>query len=93
VKECDKVSYKCHKKDCPKYKNVSSTHFDHCYVLTHNAKGVHANFVGTPIVSKKKKAILVPKTLVTNIQGSRQVWLPKQELFSFVGELQGVLNT
>jgi hypothetical protein len=42
VKECDKVCHKCHKKghikkDCPKYKNVSSTRFDYCYVLSHNA--------------------------------------------------------
>jgi hypothetical protein len=73
VKECDKVCHKCHKKghikkDCPKLKNVSSTCFEHCYVLSHNAKGVHAKFVGTSIVGNKKKAIWVSKALVTNIQ-------------------------
>jgi hypothetical protein len=36
--ECDKTCHKFHKKghikkDYPKYKNVSSTRFDHCYVL------------------------------------------------------------
>jgi hypothetical protein len=69
------------KKDYPKYKNVSSARFDHCYVLTHFAKGVHAMFVGTPIVGHKKKAILVLKTLVTNIQGPKQVWVPKRDCF------------
>ena len=84
VKECDKVCHKCHKKghvkkNCPKFKNVSSTCFEHCYVLSHNAKGVHAKFVGTSIVGNKKKAIWVPKTLVTNIQGPKQVWVPKRD--------------
>jgi hypothetical protein len=54
-------------------------HFDNCYVLTHSAKGVHAKFVGIPIVGNKKKAIWVPKTLVTNIQGPKQVWVPKRD--------------
>jgi hypothetical protein len=81
VKECDKV---CHKKghikkNCPKLKNISSTCFEHCYVLSHNAKGVHAKFVGTSIVGNKKKAIWVPKTLVTNIQEPKQVWVPKRD--------------
>jgi hypothetical protein len=84
VKECDKVCHKCHnkghiKKNCLKLKNVSSTCFEHCYVLSHNAKGVHAKFVGTSIVVNKKKAIWVPKTLVTNIQGPKQVWVPKRD--------------
>jgi hypothetical protein len=48
-------------------------HFDHCYVLTHNVKDVHAKFVGTSILGNKKKAIWVPKTLVTNIQGPKQI--------------------
>jgi hypothetical protein len=75
-KECDKTCHKCHKKghikkDCLKYKNVSSTRFDHCYVLTHNARSVHANFVGTPIVGNKKEVIWLPMTLVTDIQGPK----------------------
>jgi hypothetical protein len=74
VKECDKVCHKCHnkghvKKKCSKFKNVSLSCFEHCYVLSHNAKSVHAKFVGTSIVGTKKKAIWVPKSLVTNIQG------------------------
>ena len=31
--------------------------------------GVHAKFVGTPIVGSKEKAIWVPKSLVTNCHG------------------------
>jgi hypothetical protein len=47
MKECDKVCHKCHKKghvkkNCPKFKNVSLPCFEHCYVLSRNAKGVHA---------------------------------------------------
>jgi hypothetical protein len=42
--------------------NVPYIHFDSCYVLTKGDKGVHAKFVGTPIVSPKKKAIWVPRT-------------------------------
>jgi hypothetical protein len=37
--------------------NVSYIPFDSCYVLTKGEKGVHARFVGTPIVGPKKKAI------------------------------------
>jgi hypothetical protein len=59
VKECDKVCHKCHKKghdkkNCPKFKNVSLSCFEHSYVLSHNANGVHAKFVGTSIVGTKK---------------------------------------
>jgi hypothetical protein len=84
VKECDKVCYKCHKKGhvkkkCPKFKNVSLPCFEHCYVLSHNAKGVHAKFVGTSIVGTKKKEIWVPNSLVTNIRGPKQIWVPKRD--------------
>ena len=58
--------------------NVSYIPFDSCYVLTKGEKGVHAKFVGTPIVGPKKKAIWVPKSLVTNLQGPKQVWVPKK---------------
>jgi hypothetical protein len=84
VKECDKVCHKCHKKghvkkNCPKFKNVSLPCFEHCSVLSHNAKGVHAKFVGTSIVGTKNKEIWVPKSLVTNIRGSKQIWVPKRD--------------
>jgi hypothetical protein len=52
--------------------------FDSCYVITTGEKGVQAKFVGTPIVGPKKKAIWVPKSLVTNLQGPKQVWVPKR---------------
>jgi hypothetical protein len=58
--------------------NVKCITFDSCYVLTKGEKGVHAKFVGTPIVGSKKKAIWVPKSLVTNLQGPKQVWVPKK---------------
>jgi hypothetical protein len=50
-----------------KLKNVSLPCFEHCYVLSYNAKGVHAKFVGTSIVGAKKNEIWVPKSLFTNI--------------------------
>jgi hypothetical protein len=58
--------------------NVPYIPFDSCYVLTKGEKGVRARFVGTPIVGPKKKAIWVPKSLVTNLQGPKQVWVPKK---------------
>ena len=53
-----------------KNSNVSSIKFDSCYLLTKGANGVKAKFIGTPIVG--------PKTLVTNLQGPKQVWVPKK---------------
>ena len=46
-------------------------------MLVKGVNGVKAKFIGTPIVVPKKKAIWVPKTLVTNLQGPKQVWVPK----------------
>ena len=59
--------------------NVSSIYFDSCYLLTKGINGVHAKFIGAPIVGSKKKAIWVPKTLVTNLGGPKQVWVPKKK--------------
>jgi hypothetical protein len=58
--------------------NVYSIKFDSCYLLTKSVNGVKAKFVGTSIVGSKKKAIWVLKILVTNLQGSKQVWVPKK---------------
>jgi len=64
--------------DAKKSQHVPYIPFDSCYVLTKVEKGVHAKFVGTPIVGPKKKAIWVPKSLVTNLQGPKHVWVPKK---------------
>ena len=61
-----------------KANNVSYIRFDSCYLLTKGANGVKTKFIGTPIVGPKKKAIWVPKSLVTNLQGPKQVWVPKR---------------
>jgi hypothetical protein len=58
--------------------NVSSIKFDSCYLLTKGVNGVKAKFIGTPIVGSKKKAIWMPKSLVTNLQEFKQVWVPKK---------------
>ena len=53
--------------------NVSSIKLDSFYVLTKGANGVKAPWMGS-----KKKAIWVPKSLVTNLQEPKQVWVPKK---------------
>jgi hypothetical protein len=47
-------------------------------MLVKGANGVKDKFIGTPIVGSNKKAIWVSKTLVTNLQGLKQVWVPKK---------------
>ena len=76
---CKQVGHKEH--DCKNNKshaNLSSIKFDSCYLLTKGANGVKAKFVGTSLLGLKKKAIWVPKSLVTNLQGPNQVWIPKK---------------
>jgi hypothetical protein len=53
--------------------NVSLICFESCYMLTKGVNGMKAKFIGIPIVGSKKKSIWVPKTLVTNLQGPKQV--------------------
>jgi hypothetical protein len=56
-----------------KQPNVSLIRFDSYYILVKGANDVMAKFIGTPIMGPKKKVIWVPKTLVTNLQGPKQV--------------------
>jgi hypothetical protein len=61
---------------------------DPSYVLVKSSKGdVYAKFVGknrnhvfTPNngIDTKKRSIWVPKALVINLQGPKQVWVPKR---------------
>ena len=65
---CKQVGHKEH--DCKKKnKNaiVSSIKFDSFYVLTKGINGVKDKFIGAPWMGSKKKAIWVPKSLVTNL--------------------------
>ena len=74
--KCKKTGYV--EKDCKNGKNNSYAYFDSCYVLKRYSNGsVKARFVETHIIGAKKNAIWVPKTLVTNVQGPKQVWVPK----------------
>ena len=68
-KQVGHKEYECNNKS--KNANVSSIKLNFFYVLTKGANGVKAKFIGTPIVGPKKKAIWVPNTLVTNLQGSK----------------------
>jgi hypothetical protein len=61
-----------------KSKNVSSIKLNTSYMLTKGTNGVKAKFIGTPWMGSKKKVIWVPKSLVTNLQGPKQVWVPKK---------------
>ena len=47
--------------------NVSSIKLDSFYVLTKGVNGVKAKFIGKPWMGSKKKAIWIPKSLVTNL--------------------------
>jgi hypothetical protein len=47
---------------------VSSIMLDSFYVLTKGTNGVHTKFIGAPWMGSKKKAIWVPKSLVTDLQ-------------------------
>ena len=58
--------------------NVSSIKFDSSYMLTKGANGVKAKFIDKPWMGSKKKVIWMPKSLVTNLQGPKQVWVPKK---------------
>ena len=76
---CKQVGYveqKCMNKKSQA--NVSSIKPNSFYVLTKGANSVKAKFIGTPWMGSKKKAIWVPKSLVTNLQGPKQVWVPKK---------------
>ena len=75
---CKQVGHKEHEcKNKSKNANVSSIKLDTFYVLTKGTNGVKAKFIGAPWMDSKKKAIWVPKSLVTNLQGLKQVWVPK----------------
>jgi hypothetical protein len=58
--------------------NISSIKLDSFYVLTKGTNGVHAKFIGALWMDSKKKTIWVLKSLVTNLQGPNQVWIPKK---------------
>jgi hypothetical protein len=57
---------------------VSLIKLDSFYVLTKSTNSIHAKFIAAPWMGSKKKAIWVPKSLVTNHQGPKQVWIPKK---------------
>jgi hypothetical protein len=46
---------------------VSSIKLDSFYILTKGTNGIHTKFIGAPWMGSKKKAIWVPKSLVTNL--------------------------
>jgi hypothetical protein len=52
--------------------NASSYKLNASYMLVKSERGVSDRFIGTPWMNSKKKAIWVPKTLVTNLQGLKQ---------------------
>ena len=76
---CKQVGHKEHEcKSKSKNANVSSIKINYFYVLIKGTNGVKAKFIGALWMDSKKKAIWVPKSLVTNLQGSKQVWVPKK---------------
>ena len=76
---CKQVGHK--EQECTnksKNANISSIELNSSYMLIKGTNGVKAKFIGKPWIGSKKKAIWVPKSLVTNLQGPKQVWLPKK---------------
>ena len=76
---CKQVGHKeheCNNKN--KNANVSSIKLDSFYVLTKSANGVKAKFIDKPWMGSKKKVIWIPKSLVTNLQRPKQIWVPKK---------------
>jgi hypothetical protein len=66
---CKQVGHKeyyCKNKN--KNANVSSVKLDSFYVFTKGINSVKAKFIGAPWMGSQKKAIWVPKSLVTNLQ-------------------------
>ena len=73
-KKCKNIDH--NEKNCTNKKVIS---FDSSYILMKDSKGtVSAKYVGFPIFDAKKNAIWVPKTLVTNIQGPKKIWVRKR---------------
>ena len=64
-KQVGHVEQKCMNKKSQA--NVSFIKLDSFYVLTKGANGIKAKFIGKPWMGSKKKAIWVPKSLVTNL--------------------------
>jgi hypothetical protein len=65
--------------ECSKKNDVSFNIVNSCYILKKNIDGnIIAKFVGNPKTCVRKNAIWVPKVLVTNIRGPKQVWVPKR---------------
>ena len=75
-KQVGHVEQKCTNKKSQA--NVFSIKLDSFYMLTKGTNGVKAKFVGAPWMGSKKKVIWVPKSLVTNLQRPKQVWVPKK---------------
>ena len=75
-KQVGHKEYECKNKS--KNTNVSSIKINSFYVLTKGTNGVKAKFIGTPWMGSKKKVIWMLKSLVTNLQGPKQVWVPKK---------------
>ena len=84
VRQNGMYCYKCREighmqQNCPKGKVPSLGIYDSCYMLRKSKNGkVIAHFVGTSIMGAKKNAIWVPKSLVTNLQGPKQIWVSKR---------------
>ena len=76
---CKQVGHKEHEcKNKSKNANVSFIKLEFFYMLTKGENCVKANFIGKSWMGSKKKVIWVPKSLVTNLQGPKQVWVPKK---------------
>jgi hypothetical protein len=60
-----------------KFASATSIRLDSCYMLIKGVKGVKAKYIGTPRGNPRMRSIWVPKSLVTNLQGPKNAWVPK----------------
>jgi hypothetical protein len=70
-KQVGHIEQKCMNKKAQA--NVSSIKLDSFCVLTKGTNGVKDKFISAPWMGSRKKAIWVPKSLVTNLQGPKKV--------------------
>jgi hypothetical protein len=75
-KQVGRIEHNC--KNKKSHANVSSIKFNSCYLLIKGTNSVKAKFIGTSLLGPRKRVIWVPKSLVTKLQGPKQVWIPKR---------------
>jgi hypothetical protein len=59
--------------------HISSHNFDAFYVLMRNKIGKMVDLYIRPHHKRRKTCVWVPKVLISNVKGLKQVWIPKNK--------------